>query len=120
MPDRVTVLAAEGSRVRTTLIERVRVRPEVGLVRVSAPGARGPQGPKGDKGDPGDGVAAYVHHQQVPSATWTIVHNMGYRPNFVVEDSEGELALGGNPHYPDVNTLVITWGASFSGVAYLS
>lgn len=104
--------------IRTVRTERVRVtQPGEERVRVATPG---PPGPPGPQGPPGEGVAAYTHVQGTPAATWSIVHNMGYRPNFVVEDSDGEVVLGGDPDYPDANTLVIHFGASFSGVAYLS
>ena len=33
----------------------------------------GPQGP-------GGGGAAYVHTQSTPATTWTINHNLGFRP----------------------------------------
>jgi len=41
---------------------------------------------KGDKGDrglprpPGDGSAFYKHIQTIPSAIWTIVHNLNFEP----------------------------------------
>ncbi len=43
---------------------------------------QGPAGPKGDtgatgpQGDPGLSGANYVHNQMVPSATWTVTHNL--------------------------------------------
>lgn len=41
----------------------------------------GPQGPKGDTGDVGPpGVGGFDFTQSTPAATWTINHNLGYRP----------------------------------------
>ena len=32
------------------------------------------------KGDPGDAAAQFIHTQSVPSNTWIVNHNKGYRP----------------------------------------
>lgn len=79
-------------------------------------GATGPQGPKGDKGDSG-GFFTFV--QGVPSDTWTINHNLGYKPNIVVADSAGTI-VEGSYEFVDVNTLIATFSSGFSGNAYLS
>lgn len=77
------------------------------------PGATGPQGPIGPPG------GSYRHIQSVPSAIWTIDHELGFYPNSTVIDSAGS-SVEGEKSYPDANTLIITFIAAFSGEAYLS
>lgn len=80
----------------------------------------GETGPAGPAGPSGSSTAAYTHTQASPSATWVITHNLGYRPAGVhVEDSGGSDVEGDVTH-DSVNQLTLTFGASFSGVAYLS
>lgn len=61
----------------------------------------------------------YVHNQYSASSTWTIPHGLGYNPNITVVDSAGTI-IEGSLNYPDTNTLVATFTASFAGKAYLS
>lgn len=91
------------------------------VVDASIPGPQGATGVgvAGPQGPPGSGGASYVHDQMTPSATWVVVHNMGYYPNVTVEDS------GGNEHFPDLvydsaNQLTLTFNAANGGKAYLS
>lgn len=62
---------------------------------------------------------SYVHNQVSPAAVWDVVHNMGRYPAVNVVDT------GGTEWTPDVqyltvNTLRITFGAPFSGKAFLT
>lgn len=61
----------------------------------------------------------YVHTQYSSSATWTITHNMGYKPNVTVVDSAGTI-IEGAIDYQTGNTIVLTFSAPFAGTAYLS
>lgn len=61
----------------------------------------------------------YVHTQYSASSTWSINHSLGYNPNVTVVDSAGTI-IEGSLDYPDTNTVVATFTASFSGKAYLS
>lgn len=88
------------------------VQPITPTVEVTAPG---PQGPPGTF-SPGD--VAYTHTQAVPSATWTINHNLGFNPVAVVLDSGGTQCEGAIS-YPTVNRMIITFTSAFSGVAYI-
>jgi hypothetical protein len=65
--------------------------------------------------------AAYIHIQSVPASTWTINHNLGYRPGGVMaKDSADEWWECNIMHIND-NTLQIDFGnGSFSGIAYIS
>jgi hypothetical protein len=82
-------------------------------------GQTGPQGPQGPDGAPGSAPQAYTHDQGVPASTWTITHNLGYPPNVTILDSTGRV-VEGDIAYPDANTVVLTFTASFGGKAYLS
>lgn len=104
--------------------DQIIVQPEVNQVIVTADeytvnvNAAGPQGPPGPKGDPGD-IGAFTYNQIAPSTTWTIAHNLGYRPNATALDTGGTNIFGVFS-YPDTNTLVISFTTATSGVAYLS
>ena len=61
----------------------------------------------------------YNHTQSVSSATWTITHNLGFRPAVSVVDSGGNHVIG-DVNYVSVNALTISFSAPFGGSAYLS
>ena len=60
----------------------------------------------------------YTHNQLVPADTWTITHNLGYKPNVVVIDSAGTEVVG-DTSYPSDNQTILHFGAEFSGTARL-
>ena len=62
---------------------------------------------------------SYAHTQSVSSATWTITHNLGYRPAVSVVDSGGNYVVG-DVNYVSVNALTISFSSPFGGSAYLS
>lgn len=95
-------------------------------------GPEGPQGPKGDQGDQGQqgiqgpaGTSAdptfysFVHEQQADSDTWTITHNLGYRPAVSIQDY-AKNGIEGDVDHIDVNSLVVNFNTGVSGYAYLS
>lgn len=61
----------------------------------------------------------YTHTQSSASATRTMIHNLGYNPNYIAVDSIGR-QFHATPSRPDINTMVLTLSAATSGVAYLS
>lgn len=63
--------------------------------------------------------AHYVHDQSVPSATWTIVHNMDKRPSVSIVNTLEQMVLG-EVSYPDADTVVVTFTNAFAGKAYLN
>lgn len=72
----------------------------------------------GEKGDTG---GQYKHDQSSASNTWTVNHNLGYKPGgIVVKDSAGSLWLPGGIEYVDNNSLILTFSGSFGGTAYIS
>ena len=72
----------------------------------------GPQGPGGGAG------AAYVHTQASPSTTWTINHNLGFRPSVELLDS-GSQEIDGDIAHPTTNQTVVTLNPATAGLARL-
>lgn len=61
-----------------------------------------------------------THDQGMPSAEWTVIHNLGkLAPNVVVIDSSGR-TVEGMITYTNNNELKITFNAAFSGKVYCS
>lgn len=65
------------------------------------------------------GDAFYQHEQMVAADTWPVTHNLGKYPSVTVVDSGGNTVIG-DVQYVDDNSVVITFSAAFSGVAYLN
>lgn len=89
----------------------------------------GPQGVQGTQGTQGlQGIQglqgttptiAYVFSQDVSSNVWNITHNLNFYPNVTIIDSAGTV-VEGEIDYTSVNTMTLTFSATFSGKAYLS
>jgi hypothetical protein len=64
---------------------------------------------------------SYIHTQNIASSSWTVNHNLGYKPGgILVMDSAGENWVGEVTHI-DNNTLIINFNSSsFGGRAYIS
>ena len=59
----------------------------------------------------------YLHTQSTPSATWTVTHNLGYRPPGVhIEDAAGNDMNGNVTHVSD-NQLQISFAVAVDGTA---
>jgi len=65
------------------------------------------------------GKQAYVHTQSVPSATWTINHNLGRKPSVTIVDSSEKVVFGDITYVTD-NQLTVSFSAAFGGKAYLN
>ena len=61
----------------------------------------------------------YKHRQDVASAVWEINHNLGKYPSVSVVDSGGSV-VAGDVEYTGLNSLIISFNAVFSGVAYMN
>jgi hypothetical protein len=61
----------------------------------------------------------YVHVQGTPSSTWNVAHNLSKYPSVTIVDSGNNVVIG-EIAYTDDNNLVVTFGASFSGKAYVN
>jgi hypothetical protein len=66
----------------------------------------------------GSGTAAYVYQQLTPATTWTINHNLGYRPSVELLDS-GSQEIDGAVSHPTVNQTVVTLSPATAGLARL-
>ena len=73
----------------------------------------GPQGPKGEAG------AGYNHQQTTASTTWTINHNLGFRPSVELLDS-GSQVIEGDVSHPSINQTVVTLNLATAGLARLT
>lgn len=65
------------------------------------------------------GDAHYIHTQVASSASWIVTHSLGKIPSTVVTDGAGRVVIADISHN-SVNQLVITFGSSQSGIAYLN
>ena len=84
----------------------------------------GTQGTQGTVGATGTlagivGYVSYEHTQGATSASWTISHNLGFKPNVTVVDSGGSI-VEGEITYTNSNSLTVSFQSAFSGYAYLS
>ena len=62
---------------------------------------------------------SYEHMQGSASNSWTITHNLGFKPNVTVIDSAGNI-VEGEIAYTNTNSLTVSFQSAFSGNAYLS
>lgn len=88
-------------------------------VNAASVGPQGPAGPTGATGATGASGGFFTFTQASPASTWTITHNLGYRPNISVVDSAGS-QVEGETVWTSTSSLTITFSGAFSGVAYLS
>lgn len=61
----------------------------------------------------------FTHTQYSASSSWTINHNLGYKPNVTVVDSSGSI-VEGTIQYTSQDSIVLLFSASFAGTAHLS
>ena len=65
------------------------------------------------------GISTYTHDQGIPSATWTVVHNLDKHPSATVVDTGGTV-VAGEITYISNNEIEILFQAAFGGKAYLN
>jgi len=65
------------------------------------------------------GRVSYEHMQGSASNSWTITHNLGFKPNVTVIDSAGNI-VEGEIAYTNTNSLTVSFQSAFSGTAYIS
>lgn len=83
-------------------------------------GPTGPQGPQGIQGIPGDPEnISFKFEQQANSNSWTINHNLGYRPAALIQNYYNT-TIEGSLQHQSINTLIISFSEPVSGYAYLS
>jgi hypothetical protein len=61
----------------------------------------------------------YTHTQNSPSATWTITHALGGKPQVTVVDT-GDNVVHGDVQYLSNTQIICSFSAPFSGLAYLT
>jgi hypothetical protein len=61
----------------------------------------------------------YVFVQAVPSASWTVTHNLNKFPSVSVVDTANTQVFT-MAEYIDTNTLILTFSAAFAGKAYMN
>jgi hypothetical protein len=84
--------------------------PQTSTVTAITTGPQGPQGPAGS--------AAYEFVQASPATTWTINHNLGYRPSVEILDA-GSQEIDGEVAHPSINQTVVTLNPASAGLARL-
>ena len=75
-----------------------------------------------DEPDPvvvGGSVGYYRHDQAMPSLTWVVNHNLGYRPAVHIQDAVGNVLYGTITHLSET-TLTITFNMTLTGSAHCS
>ena len=65
------------------------------------------------------GDLSYEHDQPSASATWSVTHNLGKFPSVTIVDT-ATTTIVGNVNHTNVNSLTITFNASFAGYAYMN
>lgn len=78
-----------------------------------------PDGTLKPTGGSGDGDKTFVFTQASAESVWEIQHNLGKYPSVTTVDSADTVVVGG-VEYIDLNNLIITFSAAFSGKAYLN
>jgi hypothetical protein len=66
------------------------------------------------------GPNSYRHVQSTAATTWSITHNLSFRPNVSVVDSTGREVWPGAVDYPSATAVTLTFSAAVGGEAYLS
>lgn len=64
------------------------------------------------------GSVGFVFTQSTPSTTWTINHNLGYRPSVELFDS-GSQEIDGEVSHPTVNQTIVSLNPATAGTARL-
>lgn len=66
--------------------------------------------PRGASGDGSGGSNAFVFTQSVPAETWTINHNLGYRPQCTLLDA-GNSVFNAQVDHPSINQTIVRMAA---------
>lgn len=86
------------------------------VIEVEVPGPPGPVGPPGPEGPPGGGGFNFT--QPVPSATWIINHNLGFRPDTTLY-TVGNVKFEARVTNPTVNQTIVEMTTPLAGTARL-
>lgn len=109
----LAVVTADDNPESVSVVEQP---PSVPTVIWSGIGAQGPQGPPGPAGA---SASTYEHTQASSSATWTVPHNLGFRPTVSVHTTGGVEVIADVVHL-STNTLQITLTQAMAGTARMN
>ncbi len=83
------------------------------LILTLLPALQGPAGPAGASG------SSYTHTQAGAATTWTVNHNLGFKPNTSVQ-SVGGVEIWAEILHVSTNQLLVLFDAPFNGFAVCS
>ena len=109
-PNKIIVSPKENKVLVTTKNEKI---------IVGAVGARGPKGDKGDITSFDISQVSFTYEKQSSSTSWTINHNLRFRPAVIVMDY-GTNNIECDIRHVNENQVVLTFSEAISGYAYLS
>lgn len=96
--------------------QRIVVNPVSSAISVVTAGPIGPPGPPGSNGS----AIAYVHTQVTPASSWVINHNLGFHPNYSVEEAGTGTGLWPAEIHHSDDQLELQFNTPRAGVARLS
>ncbi len=74
---------------------------------------------KGDTGPPGESAPTFTYVQSVAAATWTINHNLGFKPTVELFDS-GSQVVDAHIAHPSNQQTIVQFTAPIAGFARLN
>lgn len=83
------------------------------VVEVSVPGPQGPPGPSGAAG------STYIHNQPSAAATWTIAHNLGFKPSVELLNT-GSQEIEADVVHQSTNVCLVYFTTPTAGFARLN
>lgn len=92
-----------------TTLTLVANKDDVSLVLARLRGPRGPAGPSGGGGNP------IVFPQSSPSALWTVVHNLGYKPAVISVLNTGSGVMDAEINHLSVNVFTVNLALPLAG-----
>ena len=99
-----------------TKTQRIVVNPATSAVAIHNAGPMGPPGPPGSNGS----AIAYDYVQSTPSSSWVINHNLGYHPNYSVEEAGTGTGLWPAEIHHSDDQMELQFNTPRAGVAHLS
>ncbi len=81
---------------------------DVRVVEVETPGLQGPPGPQGQAG------AFFEFVQSVASTTWTVNHNLGFRPDVEILNSGGR-KMSAEVLHTSINQVICYFNVATTG-----
>ena len=65
----------------------------------------------------GGGAGSYTHIQGAPSASWSITHSLGVKPNIQIYNTSDEVIMPQSITHTDVNSCTVTFASAVDGEA---